>query len=286
MPLENGVDIIPYRIPLEWDPKWFENFIREVLAKADTRNMDVSGISLEGDSDNVATLTGAGSSGAFVMISSSAELTDERILAIEASVLTLTDNGAGNTIVIGIAANGIDLTAKVTNELPIANGGTNAATAAAARTNLVVDIAGTDNSTNVTLAGSFDYLTIAGQIITLNAIDLTADVTGDLPVADGGTGASTAAAARTNLGLGTIATQAANNVTITGGAVDDTAIGASTADTLKGTTVEATTFFQVPSYTTAGRPTPAGIANIFDSDLGIPIWHDGTNWIDATGATV
>jgi len=41
----------------------------------------------------------------------------------------------------------------------------------------------------------------------------------DLAVADGGTGASTPAAARTNLELGTIATQNANNVAITGGAV-------------------------------------------------------------------
>lgn len=24
----------------------------------------------------------------------------------------------------------------------------------------------------------------------------------------------------------------------------------------------------------------------FDTDLGIPVWFDGTNWIDATGATV
>jgi len=40
-----------------------------------------------------------------------------------------------------------------------------------------------------------------------------------LPVASGGTAASTASGARTNLGLGTIATQAANSVAITGGSI-------------------------------------------------------------------
>ena len=71
--------------------------------------------------------------------------------------------------------------------------------AATTRTNLGVDAAGTDNSTDVTLAGSLDYLTLSGQQITLNSIDLTTDVTGALPIANGGTNATTAAAARTNL---------------------------------------------------------------------------------------
>lgn len=38
------------------------------------------------------------------------------------------------------------------------------------------DPVGTDNSTDVTLVGSYDYLTIAGQQITLNQIDYTTDI--------------------------------------------------------------------------------------------------------------
>jgi len=44
-------------------------------------------------------------------------------------------------------------------------------------------------------------------------------ITLPLPIADGGTGASTAPVARANLGLGTISTQDASNVAITGGSV-------------------------------------------------------------------
>lgn len=64
-----------------------------------------------------------------------------------------------------------------------------------------------DNSTPVTLAAvTSNYLSLSGQQLTA----------GTVPVLLGGTGATTAAAARTNLGLGTAATQtvgvSANNV--------------------------------------------------------------------------
>jgi hypothetical protein len=108
-----------------------------------------------------------------------------------------------------ITRNAINLSTDITSTLAIGNGGTGATTAAQARANLGVDAAGTDNSTDVTLAGTPNYITISGQTITRNLIDLTTDVTGDLPIAEGGTGASTASGARSNLGLGALATLSA-----------------------------------------------------------------------------
>lgn len=59
-------------------------------------------------------------------------------------------------------------------------------------------------------------------------------VIGTVDVANGGTGATTASAARTNLGLGTIATQNANNVSITGGSMSGVTL----------TSLDASTTFQ------------------------------------------
>ena len=58
--------------------------------------------------------------------------------------------------------------------------------------------------------------------------DIASDLNTVRPVGSGGTGASNAAGARTNLGLGTIATQAADSVDLDGRAIDGTAIGGTT----------------------------------------------------------
>lgn len=123
----------------------------------------------------------------------------------------------------------------------------------------------TATSTNVvpTDTGSWRRLTV------------TFDVNGTIPVASGGTGATSAADARTNLGLGTAATLAADTIvlkavsggapyadrwtnpmsfTITGGASGNTSFDGSSATTLNLTSVNAATLtgpVPIPSLTNA-----------------------------------
>jgi hypothetical protein len=88
-------------------------------------------------------------------------------------------------------------------------------TAATAGTDYVIpsgSITGTASnitaSTNSTLT-SLPSLTLPGSQVSGNISGNASNVTGTVAITNGGTGATTASAARTNLGLGTVATQAA-----------------------------------------------------------------------------
>jgi hypothetical protein len=155
------------------------------------------------------------------------------------SVPVLAINAQGQTTSVtntSIAISGSQITS---GTVAIANGGTGASDAATALTNLgaypatnpsgftsnvgtVTSVSGTGTVNGMTLTGSVTTsgsLTLGG---TLSGVDLTSQVTGILPVANGGTGAATFTSNNVLLGNGTsafqvVAPSTAGNVLVSNG---------------------------------------------------------------------
>ena len=92
-------------------------------------------------------------------------------------------------------------------------------------------------------SSSSGIIKVSSGTMSAGAVALASDVSGTLPIANGGTGATSAGAARTALGIGTLGVQAADAVNIDGGAIDGAIIGANTKAAIGGTTITATTAF-------------------------------------------
>ena len=124
---------------------------------------------------------------------------------------TMSQQNANAVAIIGGSISGII-------PLAIADGGTGAANAISARTNLGLGSIATQNANNISITG--------GTITNVNPI----------AIASGGTGAANAISARDNLGLGSMAVQSSNTIGITGGTITGLSVlGAANVSITSGT---------------------------------------------------
>lgn len=235
---------------------------------------------------------------AFVIASASAEVPN-------ADVLTA---GAGISITLGSGT----ITVALTVPVSITDGGTGANSASAALANLggvPMSIVGQPDGIATLDSGGLvpmaelpplvDSLTAgSGLSVSSSTGDVTVSLDVPVSIADGGTGETSAGAAltalgglaaandlsdvasapsaRMNLGLGTIATQAANAIDIIGGTIDGTDVG----DTTPGKGA----FTQVTNGDTVLLRTSAALANGAGTAAGTlanaPVAGNPTKWVE------
>ena len=166
---------------------------------------------------------------------------------------------------------------------------------------------------SISAGSDYQVLRRSGTSIGFGAIALNQSgaVTGTLQVGNGGTGATTltgyvigngtgaftasATIPNTNItGLGTMSTQNANTVAITGGSINGTTVGASTPSTGAFTNFSAsgtaaftsTAAVTIPVGTQAERPTPAAGMLRFNTDTDEFEGYNGTAWASVGGSAI
>jgi len=200
-----------------------------------------SGIILTGTSPDSITIqsTGGGGGGSVTAVTttlSGITITNPTTTPEISGTLGVSSGGTGTTtladggILLGSGAGAITATAQPTDgQLLIGSTGTDPVLAtlsagsgisitegAGSITIAATGGGGSGTVTSVDVSGGTTGLTYSGGPITTSG---TITMAGTLAVAHGGTGSTSASGARTNLGLGTMATQDANAVAITGGSI-------------------------------------------------------------------
>lgn len=290
-----GIQHLILRIPDQWDPVWFERvFIREVLANMDTRNaVDGLGISVTGNSNEPATISGSADlaelfDAGIVLAAADPLLPNARVLKGMTGVIQITDSGAGGTVEVDILPNAVGPSQLATlSALSVLCNATNA----------------TANMQYLTAAANDTLLTRVGD-----ALDFT-QLTVDMAPDGLWTGAKLATAVQTSLGLADTSVQTARAVDtgtgLTGGGdlSSDRTIeldaGSIASLALADSSLQPGYLPILPAYTVATLPSAAtyahGMAMVTDATataitgLGIapvgggankvPVYSDGTNWL-------